>query len=79
MEMVTIARHLDTTAADLDAARLEAAGFTVLRHSELSAMAEGFPASVGGIRIQVRADQADDARAFLAEPAAEAEDGAETP
>ncbi len=67
MEMVTIARHLNTAAADLDAARLEAAGFVVLRHSEMSAMAEGYPASVGGIRIQVRADQADDARSFLAD------------
>ena len=76
MEMVTIARHLNAAAADLDAARLEAAGFAVLRHSEMSAMAEGYPACVGGIRIQVPADQAEDARAFLAEPAM---DGAETP
>ena len=68
--MVTIARHLNAAAADLDAARLEAAGFAVLRHSEMSAMAEGYPASVGGIRIQVRADQADDARSFLAESVA---------
>jgi hypothetical protein len=76
MEMVTVVRHLNAASADLDAARLEAAGFTVLRHSEMSAMTEGYAAIVGGIRIQVPADQAEDARAFLAdEPPA----GAATP
>jgi Putative prokaryotic signal transducing protein len=65
MEMVTVARYFNQTAADEASARLEAAGFDILRHSEFSARAEGYPAIVGGIRIQVPADQADDARLLL--------------
>ena len=65
MEMVTVARYFNQASADEAAACLEAAGLAVLRHSEFSALAEGYPAIVGGIRIQVPADQADDARALL--------------
>lgn len=62
MEMVTVARHLNATAADIAAARLAAAGFAVLRHDEFSA----YPAAIGGILLQVPADQAGDARVLLA-------------
>ena len=76
MEMVTVARHFNAAQADLAAAWLESAGFDVLRHSEHSGIVEGFPATVGGIRIQVPADQAEDARALLA---SSGEGAAETP
>ncbi|HTH46960.1 MAG TPA: DUF2007 domain-containing protein, partial [Candidatus Limnocylindria bacterium] len=72
MEMVTVARHFNAAEADLAAAWLESAGFDVLRHSEHSGVVEGFPATVGGIRIQVPADQAEDARTLLASGAPDA-------
>lgn len=61
----TISRCLNPALADLMAARLRAAGFPVLVHSENSALAEGAPMVVGGIRIQVPAERADEAREFL--------------
>jgi hypothetical protein len=70
MELVTVARFFNAAEADLTAARLESAGFAVLRHSEYSGVIEGFPATVGGIRIQVPADQAEDARTLLGSDAA---------
>jgi hypothetical protein len=62
MEMVTVSRHINLASAELDAARLEAAGFAVLRHDESSPFAGG----VGTVQVQVPADQVEDARALLA-------------
>ncbi len=62
MEMVTISRHINLASAELDAARLEAAGFDVLRHDESSPFAGG----MGSILVQVPANQAEDAKALLA-------------
>lgn len=65
MHYETVSRCLNPAVADLMAARLRAAGFPVLVHSENSAMTEGAPMVVGGIRIQVPADRAAEAREFL--------------
>lgn len=65
MQYETVSRCLNPAVADLVAARLRAAGFPVLVHSENSALAEGAPMVVGGIRIQVPADRAAEAREFL--------------
>lgn len=70
----TVSRCLNPAMADLVAARLRAAGFPVLVHSEHSALAEGAPMVVGGIRIQVPAERAAEAREFLG-PAGDAEAG----
>ena len=64
MELVTIVRHLNTASAELDAARLEAAGFSVLKNGELSALT-GSGGLAGEILIQVPQDQAEAASALL--------------
>ena len=71
MELVTLSRVFVPAEADLLAARLESAGFTPFVHGVDAALSmEGYSLVTGGIQVKVPADQAADARAFLAtEPA----------
>ena len=64
MELITVVRHLNTASAELDAARLEAAGFSVLKNGEFSALT-GSGGLAGEILIQVPEDQAEAAKALL--------------
>ena len=68
MELVTVVRHLNPASAELDAARLEAAGFSVLKNGEFNALTGG-GGTIGEILIQVPENQAEAAKELLnAEP-----------
>lgn len=77
MNYVTIGKFFNFAQADMVAGRLEAAGFSVLRHSLNSALVEGIPAVVGGVRLQVPEDQAESARTLLQD--LELAEGSEAP
>jgi hypothetical protein len=70
MELVTVFRTFSPGEAQLVRSRLEAAGFLAQVTHELSALSmEGYSMSTGGVRVQVPADQAEDALALVqAEP-----------
>jgi len=66
MNFVTVQKFFNVAQAELIAGRLEAAGFTVLRHGLESALGcEGGAFAVGGIRLQVPEDQVESAKAFV--------------
>lgn len=66
MNFVTVGKFFNVAQAELIAGRLEAAGFTVLRHGLESALGCGGGAlAVGGIRLQVPEDQAESATTFV--------------
>lgn len=66
MTWVTVYTAFSPADAQLVHSRLDAAGFLVSVANELSALSmDGYAMAAGGIRVQVPADQADDARALI--------------
>jgi hypothetical protein len=66
MELVTVFRTFNPGEAQLIRSRLEAAGLMAEVTHELSALSiDGYSMSTGGVRVQVPADQVDDARALI--------------
>ncbi len=66
MDFITVGKFLNVPQAELIAGRMEAAGFTVLRHGFESALGcEGGALAVGGVRLQVPEDQSESAKAFV--------------
>ncbi len=67
MEPTTIFKAFNPADAQLVRSRLEAAGFHAIVAHELSALSlDGYSMAVGGIRVQVPADEAEEAKQFLA-------------
>jgi hypothetical protein len=67
MELVTVFRTFSPGEAQLVRSRLEAAGFSAQVTHELSALSmDGYSMAAGGIRVEVPAEQADEARALIA-------------
>ncbi|MGN6553134.1 MAG: putative signal transducing protein [Verrucomicrobiota bacterium] len=68
MEPVTVFTAFNPADAQLVRSRLEAAGFHAIVAHELSALSlDGYSMAVGGIRVQVPASEADEAKTFLSE------------
>ena len=66
MDFVTVSMALNPSEAELVRSRLEANGFLVHVQGEEAAFAFGSGYDIGGVRVQVPADQAESARALLA-------------
>ena len=67
MALVTVFRAFNPADAHLARSRLEAAQFHAVVTHELSALSmDGYAMAAGGILVQVPADEADDAKEFLA-------------
>lgn len=65
-EPVTVYHTLNIADAQLVRMRLEAAGFLASVNHELSALSmEGYTMSSGGVRVEVPAEEAEEARSFL--------------
>jgi hypothetical protein len=70
MNPVTIYRALNPADAQLVFSRLDAAGFHPFVADEIAALSmEGYALAAGGIRVQVPASEAADAKEFLDAPA----------
>jgi hypothetical protein len=66
---------LNVAEAELVCSRLQAAGFDAAVTHALAALSmEGYSLSTGGVRVEVPADEADEARAFLETSAPTADD-----
>jgi hypothetical protein len=69
MELVTVFQTFNPGEAQLIRSRLEAAGFDARVTHELAALSmEGYSMATGGVRVEVPADQADDARELIRAP-----------
>jgi hypothetical protein len=69
MDLVTVLTAFNPADAQLARSRLEAAGFHPFVADENAALSiEGYALAVGGIRVQVPATEADDAKEFLETP-----------
>ena len=69
MELVTVFRTFSPGEAQLIRSRLEAAGFMAQVTHELSALSlDGYSMAAGGVRVQVPAEQAEEARALIDQP-----------
>ncbi len=69
MSPTTIYRAFNPAEAQLVRSQLEAAGFHPFVADELSALSiDGYALAAGGIRVQVPASEAADAREVLASP-----------
>ena len=69
MELITVFRTFSPGEAHLIRSRLEAAGFAAQVTHELSALSmDGYSMATGGVRVQVPAEQAEEARALITEP-----------
>jgi len=69
MDFVTIRRCFNPADAHLISCQLQAAGLQPFVRDESAALAtEGYALSVGGIRVQVPADQVEDAELILGTP-----------
>ncbi len=69
MPLVTVSTAFNPADAQLTRARLEAAGFHAVVSHELSALSlDGYALAAGGILVQVPADEAAEAKEFLAAP-----------
>jgi hypothetical protein len=67
MEPTTVYKAFNPAEAQLVRSRLEAAGFHAIVAHELSALSlDGYSMAVGGIRVQVPGDEAEEATQFLA-------------
>lgn len=67
MTFVTVFSSFNPGEAQLVRSRLEAAGFQAQVTHELAALSmEGYGMAAGGIRVQVPAEQAEEARTFIA-------------
>lgn len=74
MEMVTIFTAFNPAEAQLVCSRLDAAQFHAVVKNEMSALSmEGYALAVGGIQVQVPAEEAVEAKEFLnsSEPTSE--------
>ncbi|EEF57417.1 putative signal transducing protein [Pedosphaera parvula] len=66
MELVTIFRAFNAVEAQLVRSRLDAANFHAVVTHELSALSmDGYALAVGGILVQVPAEEASEAKEFL--------------
>ncbi|HLP78664.1 MAG TPA: DUF2007 domain-containing protein [Candidatus Paceibacterota bacterium] len=66
MEPTTVFKAFNPAEAQLVRSRLEAAGFHAIVAHELSALSlDGYSMAVGGIRVQVPGDEAEEAEQFL--------------
>lgn len=65
MNMITISRELNLTEADLKFARLEGGGFHPFINNEASTLYLGTAIASGGYLVQVPAEEAEEAKAFL--------------
>jgi len=69
MEMVTVFTAFNPAEAQLARSRLDAAGFHAQVTHELSALSmDGYALAAGGIRVQVPAAEAAEAKEFLDSP-----------
>jgi hypothetical protein len=68
MDFVTVSRVDSPGEADLIRSRLEANGFLVNLKSEDTAISFGYGTPIGGVQVQVSAEQAESARDLLASP-----------
>ena len=67
MQLVTVFTSFNPAEAQLVRSQLDAAGFQASVANELSALStEGYAMAVGGIKVQVPAEQETDARNLLA-------------
>ena len=67
MSLVTIFKAFNPADAQLARSRLEAAGFQAIVADELAALSmDGYAMAIGGIRVQVPSEEAEEAEAFLA-------------
>ena len=67
MSLITVSTAFNPVDAQLVRSRLEAAGFHAVVSHELSALSmDGYALAAGGILVQVPADEAADAKEFLA-------------
>jgi Putative prokaryotic signal transducing protein len=67
MAMVTVLNTFNPAEAQLIRSLLEAEGLQPEIKNELSALSmEGYAMAVGGVEVQVPADEADEARALIA-------------
>ena len=67
MSLVTIFKAFNPADAQLVRSRLEAAGFQAIVADELAALSmDGYAMAIGGIRVQVPGEEAEEANAFLA-------------
>jgi hypothetical protein len=65
-EPVTIFKTFSLAEAQLIRSRLEVSGFNAVVTHELAALSmEGYSQSTGGVRVEVPANEAEEARAFL--------------
>jgi len=69
MTLVTVATNFNLAEAELTRARLEAAGFHPFLANELAAGWLGGTSTAALLRIEVPADEAAEAKEFLAPPA----------
>ena len=66
MKTVTVFRCFNLSEADLVRSRLEAAGFMAQLSHDLAALGtEGYSLATGGVKVEVPADQAEDARTLI--------------
>ena len=74
MSLVTIYKAFNPADAQLVRSRLDAAGFQAIVADELAALSmDGYAMAIGGIRVQVPSEEAEAAKAFLADDDAPAE------
>lgn len=74
MSLVTIFKAFNPADAQLVRSRLDAAGFQAIVADELAALSmDGYSMAIGGIRVQVPCEEAEEAKAFLAGDDAPAE------
>jgi hypothetical protein len=67
MSLVTIFKAFNPADAQLVRSRLDAAGFQAIVADELAALSmDGYSMAIGGIRVQVPSEEAEEAKAFLA-------------
>jgi hypothetical protein len=69
MDLETVFQTFNVAEAQLIRSRLEAAGFNAEVTHELSALSmEGYSMTTGGVRVEVPADQAAEARRLISAP-----------
>jgi hypothetical protein len=67
MNLVTVFRAFNPIQAHLVRSRLEVAGFHAhVTHETAALVTDGYSMAVGGVRVQVPEDEAEDARELIA-------------
>jgi hypothetical protein len=73
-EPVTVYRTFNIADAELVRSRLEAAGFVATVTHELASLSmEGYSMAAGGVRVEVPAEEAEDAKSLLEEDSGSSE------